>query len=312
MKKRIWAATSVLIVASGVAIYSGNDRALSIMALVVGLTALVFMQVRDDSRLPAIKTLDAFCWTRSLSILYGSVMVFASLRLVFLVAGLLLFAHGEFVRPIVGYLVEQGQQLEAEQTVPEALLEDLLVTQLAVEGLMVDLLLRPFYLIIFLFFGSPLLYVGGRRMGRRSSAAGTPFSGTFDVLTATALAVLVSVGLELLVLGRAEVYDQVQDVQQAESVMTDDYGQTAITLLYVFSAVSLLLSPVLGYWTGRRQRIGSYMNYALRTMLAGEQAAIAARVHREATREGGNGTSGDGNPSSDGADSRRPRQSHGA
>ena len=270
----------MLTVASCIVVYYGNDRALSIMALAVGLAALVIMQIKE-SRLPAVKKLDAFCWKRSLSILYGSVMVFASLRLVFLVAGLMLFVHGEFVSPIISYLVEQGQQLAPGQPVPE---EDLLVTQLAVEGLMVDLLVRPYYLVLFIFFGSPLLYVSGRLMGRRSSASVTTSRSMLDVLTATALAMVVSVGLELVVLGRAEVFDQVQGVQDAEN-MTDDYGQSAITLLYVLSAVSLLLSPLLGYWRGCRQRIGSYMNYALRRTPAGEQAAIAARAHLVATTE---------------------------
>ena len=273
MNKTIWCIIVVLTVASGAAVYSGNDRAIGIMALAVSLAAIFITQFRDWN-LPSTKTLDGFCWRRTVSILYGTMMVFASLQFVSVVAALMLLLHGEFLSPIVTYLVTQGEPVDSER----------LLTQLAVEKLIFEQLIRPFNLTLFIFLGSPLLYFCGRRMGRRSSLSMTTISGMIDVLAATILAVLISVGLNVLVLGGEGIIDQVRNVQEAGQAMNDEHMELIITLLYALAAVLFFSSPLSGYWRGRRQTVGVYVNYVLRGRSVSERLAVANIAHQRATQ----------------------------
>ncbi len=212
------------------------------MGLVNGIVPLLILAV-GEWRAPAIKTLDEFFWKRHFCILCGALMVFASMRLVGVAAGVTLVA---LIQARAPFALMMGRQLLPLLTA-----------------------------VMLLFLGVPLFYVSGRLMGRRSNMLVTMPKGLLDVSFAVLLGFLISEGFTLFFLGREEWSSQMQSTVEASAAPF--LASFSVGFLFV------LIPPLLGYWRGRRQNIGVYTSYVIKRTPTDARILIAEFVHDKAT-----------------------------
>lgn len=238
---------AILALVNIIVAYWGENRSFMYMGLINGLFP-IYIKLFNERITPKIKTLDQFCWQWKSLIIYGSLFIFVSLQLVGVVAGIL-----------VGLVMALAPLLAIFRNVQQ--------------------MLPPTIVVTFVLWGVPLFYVSGRLIGRRTTPHVSMPKGMISVGVATVLAMIVSFGLNMLIVGDSEL-------RQLNSKFLEINSDNVFRILGVLFALLVVTPPVLyGYWRGRRQTVSAYMGYILSKLRANEQQTIVTLAYDAATAE---------------------------
>lgn len=127
------------------------------------------------------------------------------------------------------------------------------------------------------FLGIPLLYLAGRVMGRRMTPSSSLSQGITAIGIAGSLAVVASVATT------AVAADPTLFASMWEPLVA---GSWSTALQMVVGMLVILVPAWIGYYRGRRQRLGAYMAYVLNRMTADTRKTIVALAYQEAVKGG--------------------------